>query len=84
MTGWDGVINIGPVLAADLDRAGVQDLETLRRLGSVEAGKALEAAGAHDCSHAVLALEGALHGVRWTDLPATVRHTISQQWKERR
>jgi DNA transformation protein len=58
--------NIGPKLARDLNKIGVSDVETLRRMGAEEIIKRLSAAGLRDCTHAARAVEGALAGVRWT------------------
>jgi len=68
MTGTplEGLVNIGPRLAADLRAVGIEDVETLREVGADESAARLEPAGLHDCTHAKRALDGALRGVRWT------------------
>jgi len=66
MTELETLTNIGPKLAADLRTVGVPDAETLREVGAENAAQRLAGAGLRDCTHATLALEGALAGVRWT------------------
>jgi DNA transformation protein len=64
----EDVVNIGPALAHDLRAVGIGDLDQLRALGAQEAWRRLHAAGARDCLSSLLALEGAVRGVRWMQL----------------
>jgi DNA transformation protein and related proteins len=64
----EDVVNIGPALAHDLRAVGIDDLEALRALGAPEAWRRLHAAGSRDCLSSLLALEGAVRGVRWMQL----------------
>ncbi|WP_406047414.1 TfoX/Sxy family DNA transformation protein [Kribbella sp. NBC_00889] len=75
--------NIGPVLAGELQALGLETVDQLSELGSLEVGRRLEARGFHDCAHAVLAVEGAIRGVRWTTIPADERHALADNWKSR-
>lgn len=68
--------NIGPRLAAALAQVGVPDLETLTDRGAVPVWEQLRAAGLFDCEHSLLALEGALRGVRWSQLDPELRATL--------
>jgi DNA transformation protein len=79
---WDGVVNIGAALGTDLNRVGVPDLARLEELGVIEVGRRLRSAGRHDCTNAILALEGALRGVRWTELSPSDRYEITNRWKD--
>ncbi len=65
--------NIGPKLRDALAQVEVHDLETLLDRGVVVVWGQLRAAGLFDCVHSLLALEGAVRGVRWTDLDPEVR-----------
>lgn len=65
----ESAVNIGVVLAASLHGAGVDDLETLRSIGSLAAWRrirAIEPAIANE--RAIYALEGAVRGIRWSAL----------------
>ena len=67
-------INIGPTLASDLGRAGLDTLEHLRAHGYREAWRRVHDVNPdRDCSHSMLALAGAIEGVRWTTLPEATR-----------
>jgi len=69
--------NIGAVLADRLRRAGVGDAVELRRLGSGRAFEKIRPDLPEDaCTHTLLALEGALRGMRWTAIPQTERDTL--------
>jgi len=83
VTAFEQVVNIGPVLAGDLRAIGIPDLEALRAVGAFEAGRRLEAAGREDCTHSYLALEGALAGVRWMELPPERRSELASRWRGR-
>lgn len=61
--------NLGPVIQAELARVGVTTPEQLRQMGSREAWLRLYMADPTACLHRLLALEGAVQGVRKADLP---------------
>lgn len=82
MTDIERAINIGPVLAVALRRAGIDTVEELGRLGYLAAWQRVQAmVPDRDCVHTCLALAGAVEGVRWTRLPADVRARISAEAK---
>lgn len=68
--------NIGPRLGAALAQVGVPDLETLTGRGAVLVWEQLRAAGLFDCAHSLLALEGAVRGLRWSHLDPELRATL--------
>jgi DNA transformation protein and related proteins len=72
----EDVVNIGPALAHDLRAIGVADLDGLRELGADEAWVRMHASGCHDCLSSLLALEGAVRGVRWMQISAADRDAI--------
>lgn len=76
-------MNIGTVLAGQLRQVGIANLDQLVAVGAFEATRRLEAAGMHYCTHAYLALEGAVAGMRWTRLPKQRRAELTQQWRNR-
>ena len=60
--------NIGPELARLLNEAGVRDAEELRALGTQEAFLRLKARDPDACFHKLTAIEGAVHGIRKSQL----------------
>ena len=79
----EDVVNIGPALAHDLRAIGVSDLDELRALGAGEAWIRMHAAGCHDCLSSLLALEGAVRGVRWMQISPEDRDAIVAAARER-
>jgi DNA transformation protein len=73
----EDVVNIGPALAHDLRAIGVEDPEALRDVGAQEAWLRLHAAGSRDCLCSLLALEGAVRGVRWMEISPDDRDAVS-------
>lgn len=65
--------NIGKVLAAQLAEAGIPTAEALREAGSQNAWLAIRAIDPSACYNRLCALEGAIRGVRWHDLPPEVK-----------
>jgi len=72
----DGV-NIGLALASSLRRAGIDDIEALRMLGAVAAWQKLQTIEADAATEwAVVALEGAIRGIRWGAVPSAERRRL--------
>jgi EAL domain-containing protein (putative c-di-GMP-specific phosphodiesterase class I) len=70
-------VNIGDVLAASLRGAGIDSLDTLRALGAVAAWRQLRAVEPEVATdRTLLALEGAIRGVRWGTLPRAERRKL--------
>jgi len=76
----EDTVNIGPRLAADLRDVGIGTLEDLREAGSIEACRRMEERGLHDCLSALMALEGAIVGVRWISLEPEHRSRLRDEW----
>jgi DNA transformation protein len=76
----EDTVNIGPRLAADLRAVGIATMEDLREAGSVEACRRMEERGLHDCLSALMALEGAIVGVRWFALEPEHRQRLRDEW----
>ena len=76
--------NIGAKLAVKLQAAGINDRETLAKIGSVEAIVRIGAADGSGCTNMLCALEGAIRGIRWHDLPTTVREELKRKLTEAR
>lgn len=65
--------NLGPVLEAQLARVGIHTLAQLREAGSREAWLRIQALDESACLHRLLAMEGAIRGVKKTQLPDETR-----------
>jgi len=57
--------NIGKVMEKRLVRAGINDVEALRQVGSKEAFIKLRLLEGDTCFNSLCALEGAIQGIRW-------------------
>lgn len=62
------MLNLGPVSRSWLERVGIQDLETLRAVGAVEAWHRVHETGVNPTLNLLYGLEGAIQGVRWDEL----------------
>lgn len=71
--------NIGPVLARRLEDVGITSPEDLRRVGSITALKQMRIELNEGCANTLYALEGAIRGVRWHDIPSAERKAIYRQ-----
>ena len=68
--------NIGKVVAAQLEEAGIHTADELRAAGSQNAWLAIQAIDPSACYHRLCGLEGAIRGVRWHDLPPEVKKEL--------
>ena len=76
---------IGPNLASELRRVGIDSLEALTRVGFWDAWQQIRSANPErNCLPSCLALAGAVAGVRWNHLPPKVRADIRNRVKAAR
>ncbi len=76
----DTLPGIGPVTQSRLEEAGIRTIGDPRSIGSVEAYRRLKFMLPRQVSlNALYALEAALRGCRWLDLPTDVKATLQQQ-----
>ena len=69
--------NVGPELARELRAAGVRTAAELRRLGAKGAwAKVRDVNPERDCASSLLALEGAVRGVRWMSIQPADRKVL--------
>ena len=73
--------NIGPKLESLLVEHGISTPEDLRTLGAVETCRRLRFQG-EDCVNKLLALEGAIRGIRWHDIPREEREALRRRFLE--
>ena len=67
------VVNIGPKVEEQLISVGINSLEKLKELGSKNAWLRIQEIDSSACIHRLLALEGAIQGVKKRDLPDSVK-----------
>ena len=70
--------NIGPVLAGHLSQSGIQSGEELCALGAEQAFLRLRERQPDACFHTLTALEGAVRGVRKTQLSQERKKQLRQ------
>lgn len=68
--------NIGKILEEQLESIGIRTPDELRTAGSREAWMRIQAIDASACYNRLCALEGAIRGVRWHDLPLDVKEDL--------
>ncbi len=79
MTELEDVVNIGPVPAKELQAAGITSRKALVHLGAMKTWERLSQVNPdRDCESSLLALEGAIRGVRWMELPDADRKQIAE------
>ena len=72
------VINIGKIAEKQLNKAGVQTLAELKNMGSKKAWLKIRAVDSSACYSKLCALEGAIQGIRWHDLPDKYKNELKE------
>lgn len=75
-TTLSGVINIGKDTETKLIRAGIDSFEKLADLGSEKAFLRLQAFDPGACLNLLYGLEGAIHGIKWNELPSEKKREL--------
>lgn len=66
--------NLGPVIVKELQNVGINTEEELKHIGSVEALILITGTTYADgCLNKLYALEGAIAGIRWHNLPQEIK-----------
>ncbi len=68
--------NIGKMVAQQLEDAGIHTAQELADLGSREAWLRIQANDPSACYNRLCALEGAIRGVRWHNLPTEIKSDL--------
>jgi DNA transformation protein and related proteins len=76
-TGLDSLKNLGADAAKMLQDAGIRTRSQLSELGAVGAYVAVKRQGLKPTLNLLYAIEGALRGIAWTDLPYHVRASLT-------
>lgn len=71
-------VNIGKVLEQELESAGIHTIEELKETGSCQAWLMIKPINPSACLNKLCALEGAVRGVRWHNLPQEVKAELKE------
>ena len=71
--------NLGKTSAQWLHAVGIHSAADLRRLGAVDAYRAVKARGFRASKVLLYAIEGALQDVHWNDIPAERKEALNRQ-----
>lgn len=72
------LFNIGNILEAQLNTIGIKNYEQLKELGSKQAWLELRSIDPSACIHRLYALEGAIQGIKKSDLPASKKAELKE------
>lgn len=73
--------NIGEVVESQLNETGIYTYEELKNCGSKQAWLNIRAIDSSACIHRLLALEGAIRGIRKTNLPDEVKEDLREFYR---
>lgn len=62
--------NIGKVVEEQLNKVGIETTEQLEKTGAENAWLKIQSIDSSACIHRLLALEGAIRGIKKTEIPA--------------
>lgn len=65
--------NIGAAVEGQLEQVGITTYEQLKEIGSKQAWLKIQSIDSSACIHRLYALEGAIRGIKKTQLPADVK-----------
>ncbi len=74
--------NIGTVVEEQLNAVGITSYEQLKAMGSRQAWLKIQSIDSSACIHRLLALEGAIRGVKKTQLPEDVKADLKAFYRE--
>ena len=72
--------NIGEVLAQKLNEIEIYSYDDLIDIGSVEAILRIIGPDTSDCYNMLYAIEGAIRGIRWHDIPKEERQKLKEEY----
>ena len=74
--------NIGKSVEEQLNQVGITSLEELKAVGAKNAWLKIQEIDESACIHRLMALEGAIHGVKKTMLPDEVKADLKKFYQE--
>lgn len=72
--------NIGKNLEKELKKVGITSYKELAECGSVDALLRINEKSKRGCYNMLYALEGAIQGIRWHDLPKEEREILKKEY----
>lgn len=77
--------NIGKVVEKQLEQVGITSYEELKELGAEQAWLRIQKIDDSACIHRLMALEGAIQGVKKTQLPEQRKKELKEfyEWKKK-
>ena len=77
--------NIGKVVEEQLIQVGIDSVDKLTQIGPKEAWPKIQQIDESACIHRLMALEGAIEGVKKTMLPDEVKNNLKEfyQWNKK-
>lgn len=77
--------NIGKVVEEQLIQVGIDSVDKLKQIGAKEAWLKIQQIDESACIHRLMALEGAIEGVKKTMLPDEVKNDLKEfyQWNKK-
>ncbi len=77
--------NIGEIIEEQLNQVGIMTEDDLKAIGSKQAWLKIQAIDESACIHRLLALEGAIQGVKKTALPDAIKAELKEfyQWHKK-
>ena len=70
--------NLGPVIEEQLNQVGIMTYEQLKETGSKQAWLKIKAIDSSACIHRLLAMEGAIRGIKKTQLPEETKAELRE------
>ena len=70
--------NIGPVVEQQLQLVGITTYQQLKEIGSKQAWLKIQAIDSSACIHRLYSFEGAIRGIRKSQLPTEVKEEIKE------
>jgi len=70
------LINIGKEVERQLQQVGITNKDALESIGSKEAWVNIQSIDSSACINRLMALEGAIQGVRWHDLDSQTKENL--------
>lgn len=78
------LVNIGKVVEEQLMQVGIHSAEELKRVGAKDAWLRIQAIDESACIHRLMALEGAIEGVKKSMLPDGVKADLKEFYQQHR
>ena len=79
-----GLVNIGGAVEEQLMQVGIHSADELKRIGAREAWLRIQAIDESACIHRLMALEGAIRGVKKSMLPDEVKADLKAFYQQHR